>query len=322
MHSEEFYAERASCIGGSDIHHLFCLEPYGCDRRLFYDKWGTPADYPFVGNAHTRRGEALEPIAVREYERETGRICGPVPFIRKAEYPELGVHIDRSVVLPEPRPDGAPGSAGVLEVKVPGREMFQYVKYHGPLLSWQLQLQHALGVSGWQWGSILAFNADLWKLVYWDFSRDEEIIERIREKALPFWINVLKARHGADFAMPGRLDPSDARCQSCPWRKTCQGQELIPEVAEQELLPAEEIEKDTSLFQLSLDLIEAKQIAKEAKDQEEGLTELLKERMGDRQVVQTGAARVTYRNVTRKAYSVPESVSRQLRIYPNREDDA
>jgi hypothetical protein len=66
-------AERKKAIGGSDIPHLVGLEPFGCQRRLWYDKKGVPEDFPQQTNRHMKRGSAMEEFAVTEYYETTAR---------------------------------------------------------------------------------------------------------------------------------------------------------------------------------------------------------------------------------------------------------
>jgi hypothetical protein len=278
---------------------------------LFYEKSGTPADFPFFGNASTRRGTVLESVAVNEYELSTGAKTEPAKFMRHRAYPGIGVHIDRIVI------DDAKHGPGVLEVKVPGREMFLNVRHNGPPVAWKLQVQHGMWVAELAWGRVLAFNADLWQMLWWDYEYDPAASEMILAKGVAFW-RAIEAYRGGDYsAIPSKLDPSDSRCKTCPWRKTCQGlaneNDLEPE------LSGEEVVFDPDLRQLSLDLIEAKQAARAAIQHEQELSELLKSRMGGRRAVQTGASMVTLRAISRKAYTVPQSTMWQLRVHPNHE---
>ena len=57
---EQFLKERAEILGGSDMVHLLGLEPFGCQRRLCYDKSGIEPDFPEETNADMRRGAAYE----------------------------------------------------------------------------------------------------------------------------------------------------------------------------------------------------------------------------------------------------------------------
>ena len=68
----DFHEVRKTGFGGSDAHHYANIEPYGCARRVVYDKMGVPADYPFTGNNHTERGIWLEPIVAELTTEATG----------------------------------------------------------------------------------------------------------------------------------------------------------------------------------------------------------------------------------------------------------
>src|ERR1019366_2024927 len=87
-------AERKKAIGGSDALHLVGLAPFGCQRRLWYDKKGNPEDFPFRGNRHTQRGDVMEDIAKEEYGNITARSIRRVPWKLHPRIPRVGVHVD------------------------------------------------------------------------------------------------------------------------------------------------------------------------------------------------------------------------------------
>lgn len=318
-------AERAGGIGGSDAHHLFTLEPWGCARRLWYEKSGAPMDHPPTETNLQRRGIELEGLVAQEYASQTGRKIRVVGMKRHPEHRELLVHVDRIITIGERGP-------GVLEIKTMGREEFWRVKREGMRPGYILQLQHAMLVTGAQWGSFAVFHPDSWSLLWWDMERDEEICLRIRDAALPFWARVENGPAPSDDVHDKlrRLDPKDRRCATCPWRTTCQGQALLQAaVAAGE--PNEEVAVDMALAPLVEEYREAQGMVGEA----EGLLFTVRARLeaalAGRIAVQTLGARVYFRPQTAWRWDVKaldrdhpelrdiykrESVSRPLRVFP------
>lgn len=312
---EQFHAERHSCIGGSDIKHLFSLEPYGCARRLFYDKAGVTPDYEHKPNAFMRRGLRLEEVVVEEFERETGLKCKKVEHTRHHAFPHFGVHADRLI------DDGSGQWCGVLECKVPGLHVFQNVKSNGQPLDWQLQLQWALDILGRAWGYIAVFHADSWRLLAERQEYDPDLALIMRSKAREFWELVERAR--ADLGvvdLPDQLDQADARCQACPWRGTCQGRSPIPELSGQELAPDSEIDLDPSLQPLFYEYLAAKQAAKEADVYVSAVKARIVDALAGRTAVDCAAGKILHRDHRVKEYTVPAQTRRALIVIPHRQE--
>ena len=82
------------------------------------------------------------------------------------------------------------------------------------------ELQHYLALTGYQWGAYAILWADAWAFETFTVQRDNVIIERIREAGERF------IRFIENGPAPSRLDSSDRRCSSCPFRQTCQGKLL------------------------------------------------------------------------------------------------
>ena len=149
---EQLVLDRQTGIGGSDIHHVFNLEPYGCARQLAYEKRGQQPDHPFHGNKATERGETLEDFGAQIYAEETGRqirrVAGGLSGLarRDREFPFMLVHADREIV-------NDPRGPGLLSVKIPGREMYHRIKYEGLPWAYTLQLQYEMAIWNRAWGS-------------------------------------------------------------------------------------------------------------------------------------------------------------------------
>ena len=286
---KELQAERSTGLGGSDIGAMYSLG-YGCVRALMYEKRGTPVDYPKEETGPMERGKLLEPVAVELYRRRTGRSvdCGPAP-IRRKDAPWMLVHPDGIITetcgrgpieatssatknlfdASSPRPRGP----GILETKVLGPWSFRRQKREGLSEEYILQLQHAMAVTGWTWGSFGILCLEPWDFLWFDINRDDELIARLIEDEAEFWS---KVQNGPWVE---KLDPKDPRCGKCPWRRTCQGEILFEAPPADERL---ELPRDESLLEKVRELDQRKQLVKEAEELEAEASEDLKAALGDR----------------------------------------
>lgn len=271
-------ATRRLGIGGSDIASVFNIG-YGCRRRLWYDKRDTPEDFPREENKAMALGNVLEPFFAAEYAKTTGRVIAihDEPFVHP-EIPELRVNVDRTVYL-----DTANSRMGVLEVKAQGRGNFFKTKREGLAEDYILQLQHGMLVTGAKWGSFAIGNRDSGDLLSWDVEADPKIQEQIKTEGPKFWSLV------ENGPIPDALEPDDARCQKCEYRRTCQGNALIAKDESGEM-PQMEI-----LRPLLAEYDERKEMFAAAEDAFEAVKEEVKSELGDKQAVMVGERKVYFR---------------------------
>lgn len=274
---ERFLAERRNGVGGSDVDDVFSLPPYGCARKLWYEKTGTTPDFELSNDA-ILRGVALEPLIRDIFRKKTGLLVEEVQeaFLDAHGDPML-VHVDGLVMQD--------GSVGVLEIKAPGREGYQAVKRDGMPKGYILQLQHGMTVTGARFGFFIVHCADYWsKPLIWRVEEDREMQEMIRQGCRDFWKAVEAHQE------PPRLDASDPRCKKCQFRATCQGEYL-----DALLEAAPEVERDPSIAGLLAELLDAKSEEKAAGEVVDYLEAQVKAALGDRQVVDAPGARVYYK---------------------------
>lgn len=295
--------QRTGFIGGSDLSDLFSLQPYGCERKLWYEKTGVEADYPFHGNVHTKRGHFFEPIAAQMYEAETLRPVMAIPegadVPRHPKYPFIGGHPDRYL----------PSENGILEIKVPGERAFRTIKREGLPESYILQLQHYLLLSGADMGSFAVLWADGVDLKYFDVTPDQGLQDHIIEGCAKFWETLEK--HPDDVS---RLDPGDRRCQTCPWRTRCQGAKLIDlgegdpgEIPLVEDFPPEVLNdywESLTLYQ------EAEKLLDGAKDRIKAQLRTLK-----LEAVQAPGTRIYWRQVNRRTVDTKKLKAKYAAVY-------
>lgn len=311
-------AERRRGLGGSDMQHVFAEAPYGCPRRLYYDKIGEPQDFPENETAVMQRGTRLEDLVAELYAEETGRTIESRPAIVSEAHPWARVNVDRVIVGDERGP-------GALEIKTHGDWLFRRVKREGLLNAHVLQLQWALFVTGYSWGSYAVMHPDSWSLIYFDVPRDDVLIEAMVRAGGRFW------RQVESRTPPDPLPEVDKRCRACPWRTRCRGAEIMamhPAQPGESDLP---LEQDDGLDPLLADYAEAQRMADEAEETVELIRQAIKAHMGDRRAAECHAGRVYYAPQTSqridtkllrakwpdiaKECSKP-SVSRPLKIIP------
>lgn len=277
-----FLHERLSGLGGSDIASLFNIAPYGCARKLGYDKTEVPPDYPVDEKPIMRRGNKLEPIIAEEYAEITGRTVTTRDMQRHPQHKWAIVHVDRLVSVDQGR-----FWDRVLEIKSVGREVFSKIKREGMAEAYILQVQHGMWVCGKDLGAFAAHNADAWKLLHWDVERDDEMIRMIQEAGDEFWAKLQEGE------LAPRLEPDSKQCQTCPWRTTCQGEALIDSVKSDG-----DIQFDLGMVDLVAELAEAREIYGEAEELFEAVKERVKAELGDRPAVEVPGYRVYFRPQT------------------------
>jgi predicted phage-related endonuclease len=207
--------DRTRFIGGSDIGAIVNAPPYGCARKLWYQKRGVEADYEVPFRGHLVRGTKLEPLIVEEYEVRTGRKVRRKKVVRGAGH-EAGA-MDRMILGDERGP-------GVLECKTANERAFRGFLREGLPLSYQLQIQWYMGLAGYRWGAFAVLEPSQWRFETFEVDADAAAFAMVREMAEEFW------RMVQGEGEPQRLPVSDKRCGRCEYRHSCQGVALLDAV--------------------------------------------------------------------------------------------
>lgn len=291
MTREEWLAERRKGIGGSDVHSLFSLEPYGCAANLWMDKQGKPEDYPMLNQAALKRGRLMEPLIVQEYAEETGNLVEPgVELLHHEKHDFLIANTDGIITDANFDQRGF----GVLEVKAPAKDAFYKILKDGLTESYILQMQFYLYVLDLKWGAFAILWPDGWQLETFEVQRDEKLIKAIVDKAKKFW-DMKK--------MPARLDLQDARCKRCVRRKTCWGKKLEDMEAEQARTEgAIDLGGDQKYLLAIEDYKQGKDIESEGKAQKDEAAKIIQKIMGDEGVATGAGAKIYYKVQTSKRW--------------------
>lgn len=138
--------------------------------RLLQDK-PMARDYDFDGNQYTKRGQLLEPVAVREYERQVKHFVARPGFVTNTVYPNAGYSpdaIDRGTLL---------------EIKCLNGERHDKLATGEILLEYLVQIYFGMIITGCRKAKLLAFNPEKeQQLTVLDVPYDKIIGNNIRKK--------------------------------------------------------------------------------------------------------------------------------------------
>ncbi len=277
---------RRAGIGGTDWADILNVEPYGCARRCWYDKTGTPADYPEEVSGAMRRGNKLEPMVFAEFEELHGRTLwkpkagnasvqfeeawGLAKKIGKKPRPSWWIGTPDAVMLPiegEPKPS-------IFEAKTVGPWAFMKIVKEGIPERTLAQRQHYLGSSGWRSGVVAYLEPVEWKLFTAPYERDASMLSMMLDVGERFWRkNVIEGKE------PERLDPTDSRCKSCRFFPTCQGA-LVWEGVEQEAEGDYTPSDDEEIAKAVRQRIEIAEVKKDAEKILDEINEAIRSKLG------------------------------------------
>ncbi len=126
----------------------------------------------FIGNVHTERGNASEPLAIELYEEATWST------VKKCGFIELTHYIGYS-------PDGLIGDDGLAECKAPDNAEYLRLLIEKTVdPKYFAQMMFGLWVTGRQWCDNIYFNSNFGDKPYFHirFERDEKVMQIFDEK--------------------------------------------------------------------------------------------------------------------------------------------
>jgi predicted phage-related endonuclease len=273
MTESDFLAQRRLGIGGSDVASVLNLEPWGCARRLFYEKTGVEADYRLSG-PQLQRGKDMEPLIAAMFARITGFRVEKQDAVPHPKLAFLRVNADLLVEDHE-------GNIGVAEIKDQDARVFAKSKREGIHLGYALQLQHGMIVWGLKFGYMVVHCVENWgNPIIWRVEEDLELQKMMVDACAEFWRRVV------EDDIPDRLNARDHRCKTCTHRLVCDRDEDEYVVGAQ---------RDESMAELMQQAVEANALAKQAADYYEDVKTLLAERLGERTAVESSGGRVYFK---------------------------
>ena len=161
---------RCKMITASDGPIIMQMSPFKTPDQLMNEK---VKRFATVANHWMERGIFLEPIALREFEKETGLIM--FPCVGEHENGWMGASFDGMTIE---------GDA-IVEIKCPGKKD-HFAALNGIIVDkYKAQLHHQMYVSGVQFMFYYSFDGE--KGVIVEVKRDNDFIEIMLEKEFEFW---------------------------------------------------------------------------------------------------------------------------------------
>lgn len=290
---EKWLAERRKGVGGSDVASVLYEPPYGCARRLAYEKREVAPDFPIEDKLIYQRGKWLEPAAAERYKDETGRILIQRSTLVDSGKPWRRVNTDREIFVVDTDDPMAGRGPGVLEIKTANASAYAKIKREGMPAGYIWQVQWGIAITGREWGSFVVLHPDSWRVIIFDVERDDEMIEHLYEAVDKFWHEV------EDGPLPPQIAHDDNRCQRCEWRITCHGT-AAPLLAPAERSDLVEMEEIAGVL---ADYRDAKALADDVNDTLEMAKDRLKDALGGMTAVSCHGAKVYYRPSVQKRIS-------------------
>jgi putative phage-type endonuclease len=172
----QWLEERKTYLGASDISAILGLNDYASPVDVYLSKTeGKESE----DNDFLRAGRALEPAIIQLYREDARCVVEPNGnrIYRLQDFPFIGCTPD-AWILDQSETDNP--NDGLLEIKNTSKWITDVNPCH------YAQLQYQLGVTGAQWG-VLCYLVQGFKLVHFDFTRDEEVIKNCFSAAKHFW---------------------------------------------------------------------------------------------------------------------------------------
>jgi predicted phage-related endonuclease len=206
---EQWLLDQGRSIGGSSVGAIIGANSHASATDVYDGLWA-PSTRERPNAASRRRmdrGHMMEPIIAQLYEIETGRLLEGDGRTR-TQHPRLHyIHAtpDRIIIDPlgstmgdsaemqQGEATGAYGN-GVWECKCLGINTFTETLAMGVDPSYYAQLQLYLSVFGLTWGSFAIFNAEEWRLYWFDVLRNDRFILRMERRVEHFWREHVLAR--------------------------------------------------------------------------------------------------------------------------------
>lgn len=194
-----WHSERAKSLGGSDAPAVMGVSPHLSAFRVALTKMGKAPPQP--PDESMLWGALFEPAIRDEYARRSGRRVdyhGKYVIVRSSEYPHMHDSLDGII-----HAGGAKGP-GVLQVKTTGSPACDFAPGTDLRLSYDVQVQHEMAVTGYTWASLAVLCANHGHSMHWyDVERNQRFIDLLARKELDF-LEALK--RGELPAVDGRPD--------------------------------------------------------------------------------------------------------------------
>ena len=249
MSRDEWLRWRNRGIGSSDAPVAVGMSRYKYPLELWMEKTGRKIQEDISNKDAVFWGTTLEPIVANVYAEKTGKKVRRVnSVLQHPEYPFMLANLDRIVE-----------GGGVLEIKTAGlRSQGQWED--GVPLAYQIQVLHQLAVTGKAWADVAVLIGGQEFRIY-RIERDEKRIAKLVDMEKTFWDHVEKET-------APEVDGSESSNRALAL--------LYPRTAAV-MVDYTERKEMNNLFRA---LLEARQAAKRAEQQEDILEQRVKEAIG------------------------------------------
>lgn len=190
--------ERENGIGGSDAPIVLGVSPWKTRLTLWGEKTGVlPA--PVLDSDAVEMGKELEPVALKRYEKKSGRPAFGWPSTLIAQ------HVNPAFPWALCTPDGLTydrdRGVGLVQVKTTG-EYSRGDWEEGPPLHVEAQVQHEMAVTGAAWCAVVVLIGGR-SIKWFDLTPNPGFVAVMLEREADFW------RHVVDRTQP-KVDEHDA----------------------------------------------------------------------------------------------------------------
>ena len=279
--SKEWHEQRLKGIGGSDAAVIMKVSPWKSVIELWAEKVeGVRKE--FKSNELMKWGKILEIPVIEEYCKSSGRRVITDEDLCHFSHPDYDFMIGNvdGIISDEKKGNG------ILEVKIKN----VYTKWHpdwetGNIpQNYKIQLQHYLNISECSWGSFAVLDLSTMKLVCFDVERDDEFIEDLIKEEKKFWNMVTN-----------KIKPEIDDSESC-------GDFLRSYYPESEEDTIIDLTNNIEVSTQSDIMIQAKRMAKKAKDMELGARNYLMNLMGDNEKAVGDNFVITWKSMGNKEF--------------------
>jgi predicted phage-related endonuclease len=216
-------------ITGDDVPDVFNLSPYGCARRLYFQKIGEKPIDPCSYNdeQHQKRQIAyFGDFVANTYAKKTKRNVRKTnqDFINP-RYPFIIGDTDRL----QTNLKHAKGSFVPLELRILSRIQFYDIRKNGlPEGYYNYQLHHQMIAKGATWASLGVFCPDVMEMLTFDIVYDESTAAEVINAERAFWNAVMEKKTPESIARKS--------CELCGYCHKCYNEDYVNSRTDKEAL--------------------------------------------------------------------------------------
>ncbi|MFA5261028.1 MAG: hypothetical protein WC450_07370 [Candidatus Omnitrophota bacterium] len=220
-------------ITTADVPDVFNLPPYGCARRLYFQKIGEPSIDPCsVDDEQSRKAKlrVYDPFIFNVYTKTTKRVTrvpNPQIFIN-LRYPFIFGDTDRLQTNKRP----GHGKYVPLEIRVLDRVSFYEIRKNGlPDRYYNFMLHHLMIAKNAQWASVAFFCPDIMEMKVFDITYDESTAADVINVERSFWYGAIQEK-----VPPPISTPFAESCELCGYCHKCYNDDYVKARGEKETL--------------------------------------------------------------------------------------